>query len=197
MRPRRALCRPSTEAGLAPRPSDSFLVVYQTLHVRALSREAERVFDVGRSKALMRRVSELLVPADSVSRDRFALVAALAAAARGEARASEPMVVRRPDEYGVRYSARIGPCHPGPPALLVLEPLRRLRSFRRFGHKREGVASARRCGQRAALLLFRSQRERSAQSLALSPGQRYRMSGAPSSLSRPSVRRCSTKPSRA
>jgi hypothetical protein len=113
----------SAEASLAPRPSDPFLVVDQNLHVRALSREAERVFDMSESEALTRRVSELLVPADSVSPDRFALVAALAAAARAGARASRPMAVRRPDEYGVRYSARIGPCHPGPAALLVLEPL--------------------------------------------------------------------------
>ncbi len=111
----------SAEAGIAPTPTDAFLVVDEVLAVRALSARAERLLDVPETAAVNRQVSALLVPADTSPQARASLPALIAQARVGGPAAGELQVsVRPPDVFGVRYLARIGPCRPGPATLVVL-----------------------------------------------------------------------------
>jgi hypothetical protein len=107
---------------VAPRPNDAFLVVDRSLAVCALSRRAEKFLSAREVDAVDRHVTELLVPADAEAQGPNDLSALLVAAASG-AEGDEPAhaVLRPADEFGVRFSARIGPCGPTPGALVVLE----------------------------------------------------------------------------
>jgi hypothetical protein len=115
----------TADSGLAPRPDEPFVVLDDALRVRALSRRAEQLFGTLEKDALNRHVNEFLAPADSVSPNKFGLLALLAGATRRrpDAPTSGTVAVRRPAEFGVRYSSRVGPCTPSPAALVVLRPL--------------------------------------------------------------------------
>jgi PAS domain-containing protein len=110
---------------LAPQPDEPFLVLDDALRVRAMSRLAEKLFGLPEKDALKRHVNEFLTPAESIFPDQLGLMALLAGATRQspDAFPSNTVAVRRPREFGVRYSARVGPCIPSPAALVVLTPL--------------------------------------------------------------------------
>jgi hypothetical protein len=103
-------------SNLAPGPDDGFLVVDDLLRVRAVSKRAERLLCISETTAVDRQLGELLLPAGtpSVGSLRAAIVQGMVG--DGAFR----LVVRPRDVHGVRYGARIGPCQPGPAALIVL-----------------------------------------------------------------------------
>jgi hypothetical protein len=103
---------------VAPTPTDPFVVVDRSMAVCAVSREGERLLDVSETDAVNSHIREVLVLADSEAVDGR-LPAILAAAVRGEL-ATENLVVRPRNTFGVRYWARIGPCGPPRAALVVL-----------------------------------------------------------------------------
>lgn len=107
---------------LAPRPKDAFVVVDKTLSIQGLSKRAEKLLGLREIDALDRHVTDLLVPADAESDPTrpHALSALLVAAASGSDDVTEA-VLRPPDEFGVRFAARIGPCGPAPGAVVVLD----------------------------------------------------------------------------
>jgi PAS domain-containing protein len=109
---------------LAPQPEDAFLVIDEQLHVRAVSRRAERLLRVSETAAIDRPLGEFLLPAD-VSGDARGLRAAVLHGMFGdhESGASFRIALRPRDTYGGRYAARVGPCRPGPAALVVLAGL--------------------------------------------------------------------------
>lgn len=102
---------------LAPGVDEAFVVVDDVLALRAVSRRAERLLAISETAAVDRQLGELLVPADALA-DDAALRAAMLHALAGAAPFS--MTVRPRATYGVRYAARVGPCAPGPAALVVL-----------------------------------------------------------------------------
>jgi hypothetical protein len=101
--------------GVAPGPTDAFLVVEATLAVGAVSSEAERFLDVAESHAIHRPVAELIEAADAEAPGE-SLAAAIMWAARGDG--IRELEVRPAHTFGVRCRARIGPC--GPPRAAVL-----------------------------------------------------------------------------
>lgn len=109
-------------AALVPKDRDAFLVVDRSLAVHALSKRAEKLLGMREVEAIDRRVTDLLVPADSEpdANRPHALSALLVEAAAGAEEVTHA-VLRPADEFGVRFAARIGPCGPAPGALLVLE----------------------------------------------------------------------------
>lgn len=107
-------------AAVAPKPGEAFLVVDRTLAICALSRRAERLLGVREVDAVDRHVTDLLVPADAEAQGPHALSALLVSAATEGGDEGARAVVRPADEFGVRFSARIGPCGPVPGALVVL-----------------------------------------------------------------------------
>ena len=110
-------------AGVAPRPSDPFLVIDGLLTICAVSRQAERLLDVAETEAVNRHVAEFLVPGEAERSSGESLASLLAWAARGESPSAQ-VVVRPANTFGVRYWARIGPCGPPTAALLVLADAR-------------------------------------------------------------------------
>lgn len=106
-------------ADLAPRVDEPFLVVDTTLSVCAVSAAAEELLGIDETKAVNKHVADFLVPADANAPSASNLLALLveAAGGSGEARIT---VVRPRHEFGVRFTARIGPCGPPHAALLVL-----------------------------------------------------------------------------
>jgi hypothetical protein len=102
-------------AGVAPQPTDAFLVAEATLAVGAVSSEAERFLDVVESHAVHRPVAELIEAADAEAPGE-SLAAAIMWAARGHG--ARELVVRPAHTFGVRCRARIGPC--GPPRAAVI-----------------------------------------------------------------------------
>jgi hypothetical protein len=109
----------NTDAELAPRPSDPFLVIDGSLTICALSQHAERLLDVSETQAINRHISEFLVPADAEARPGRDLISVILMALDSEVPARE-IVVRPANEFGVRLWARIGACGPPSAALLVL-----------------------------------------------------------------------------
>ncbi len=101
--------------GVAPGPTEAFLVVEPTLAVGAVSSEAERFLGVAESHAVHRPVAELIEAADAAAPGE-SLAAAIMWAARGHG--AREVVVRPAHTFGVRCRARIGPC--GPPRAAVL-----------------------------------------------------------------------------
>jgi hypothetical protein len=110
---------------LRPERADAFLVVDDLLRIRALSRRAERVLAVSETAAVDRQLHELLVAADVSAADSDALRAAVIDGLYGRSDGGRPMriAVRPPGHHGVRFAARVGPCQPGPAALIVLGAL--------------------------------------------------------------------------
>lgn len=104
----------------APKASEPFLVVDRTLSVCALSRKAERLLGVTETQAVNRRLTELLLPADTETGAARSLAELVAVAAGGAHHGPASVVVRPADEFGVRFRARIGPCGPSAGALVVL-----------------------------------------------------------------------------
>src|SRR3954465_15055474 len=104
---------------LAPAPSDPFLLVDSTLSVCGMSALAEELLGVSETEAGNRHLHEPLAPADAEASGPGDLVNLLIHAARGDGEVHE-VVLRPTDEYGIRFWARIGPCGPPRPALLVL-----------------------------------------------------------------------------
>jgi hypothetical protein len=97
---------------LAPKARDAFLVVDRSLAVHALSKRAEKLLGLREMDALDRRVTDLLVPADAEASGAGGphhLSALLVEAATGAEEVASA-VVRPADEFGVRFSARVGPC---------------------------------------------------------------------------------------
>ena len=106
-------------ADVAPAPHEPFLVIDTTLSVCAVSAAAEELLGVDETRAVNRHVADFLVPADANAPSAENLLALLVEACGGP---GEPCtaVVRPREEYGVRFTARIGPCGSPPAALLVL-----------------------------------------------------------------------------
>ena len=112
----------TADAEVAPGPDDPFLVVDELLAVRALSSRAERLLDLSETDAVNRHVIDLLAPAETSPQATTILPRVLAQAVRAGLGSAEParVTVRPRDVFGVRYLARIGPCRPGPAAVVVL-----------------------------------------------------------------------------
>lgn len=106
---------------VAPKPNGAFLIVDRSLAVHALSRRAEKLLGLREVDAVDRHVTELLVPADAEAQGPHVLSALLVAAAAGIGEEAASAILRPADEFGVRFSARIGPCGPAPGALVVLD----------------------------------------------------------------------------
>ncbi len=104
---------------LAPRRDEPFLVIDNTLSVCAVSAAAEELLDIDETTAVNKHIADFLVPADANASSAENLLALLVevAGGSGEPRAT---VVRPRQEFGVRFTARIGPCGPPHAALLVL-----------------------------------------------------------------------------
>jgi len=110
---------------VAPSESEPFLVIDDLLHIRALSRTAERLLGISETDAVAHHVGEFLVPADAAhSGDLLRGAMASALFERSDAGGQFSLAVRPRNVYGVRYAARVGPCEPGPAALIVLGELR-------------------------------------------------------------------------
>jgi PAS domain-containing protein len=109
-------------AASVPKANEAFLVVDRSLSVCGLSRRAEKLLGVREVEVVDRHVTDLLVPADTESDPTrpHALSALLVAATAGDEELVT-IVLRPVDEFGVRFSARIGPCGPAPGALVVLD----------------------------------------------------------------------------
>jgi len=106
---------------LAPKDRDAFVVVDRTLAVQALSKRSEKLLGMREVDAVDQRITDLLVPADAESQGPHALSALLVEAASSATDEVTTAIVRPADEFGVRFSARIGPCGPTPGALVVLD----------------------------------------------------------------------------
>jgi hypothetical protein len=106
-------------ADAIPTAGDAFLVVDAGLLVQAVSRKAEHVLAVTEELAVNRRVSDLLVSANSDLSVRASFVAAVADAVATD---GEPVhrFVRPWNTFGVRMRVRITACGPPRAALLVL-----------------------------------------------------------------------------
>jgi len=107
------------DADLAPRHHEPFLIVDTSLSVCAMSAEAERLFGIDETDAVNKHIADFLVPADANAPGADNLLALLVDVAGGSGKACTT-VVRPRQEYGVRFSARIGPCGSPRAALLVL-----------------------------------------------------------------------------
>lgn len=105
---------------VAPQPGDAFLVLDRALSVCAVSRGAEQLLATSEPDVVNRHVSDLLIPADAEGEGGDSLSVAVAWAARGDG-ATRTAVVRPANTFGIRLTARIGPCGPPRAALLVLE----------------------------------------------------------------------------
>jgi hypothetical protein len=106
-------------ADLAPRRDEPFLVIDTTLSVCAVSAAAEALLGVDETYAVNKHIADFLVPADANAPTAENLLALLVEVAGGS---GEPRmtVVRPRQEFGVRFTARIGPCGSPHAALLVL-----------------------------------------------------------------------------
>jgi len=115
----------TADAALAPSRAEAFVVVDPGLNVQALSKRAEKLFDLAETDVVDQPVENVLVAADSSEDARRKLQALLSGAARGPLEGGDPAVavVRPARAFGVRYRARVGRCEPGRAALLVLSKL--------------------------------------------------------------------------
>lgn len=113
----------TAEASFAPATDEAFAVIDPALTVRALSAAAERLFDVEETRIVGQPVDALVVAADAAPGARARLAGELARIARRVADEPVTAVVMPAAAFGVRYRARIGPCEPGPAALLVVSAL--------------------------------------------------------------------------
>lgn len=107
-------------ADVAPKAGDAFLVLDRTLSVCAVSQAAERLLATSEPDAVNRHITNLLMPAEAEENGGEGLSLAVAWAARG-AGATRTTIVRPANTFGIRLTARIGPCGPPRAALLVLE----------------------------------------------------------------------------
>lgn len=106
-------------ADLAPAQDEPFLVIDSALSVCAVSAAAEELLAIDETVAVNKHIAEFLVPADANAPSAQNLLALLVAVAGGSG-APRIAVVRPREEFGVRFTARIGPCGPPHAALLVL-----------------------------------------------------------------------------
>ncbi|MBW3653733.1 MAG: PAS domain-containing protein [Actinobacteria bacterium] len=106
-------------ADLAPREDEAFLVVDTTLSVCAVSAAAEELLGIDETLAVNKHIADFLVPADANAPSAENLLALLVEVTGGSG-APRTTVVRPRQEFGVRFTARIGPCGPPHAALLVL-----------------------------------------------------------------------------
>ncbi len=115
----------TADEGLAPGRDEAFVVVDPGLNVQALSKRAEKLFDLAETDVVDQPVENVLVAADSSDDARGKLHALLSGAARAPLAGGDPAVaiVRPARAFGVRYRARVGRCEPGRAALLVLSTL--------------------------------------------------------------------------
>lgn len=128
-RPPEAESRVCTRCGLglilqarndvAPGIADPFVVVDGSLLLCALSRRAERLLGLVESDAINRHINELIVPAEAESSGQRNLATLISWAARGDAPPAS-VIIRPANTFGIRYSARVGPCGPPQAALIVL-----------------------------------------------------------------------------
>lgn len=109
----------SANVDAAPRPGDPFMIVDGSLCVCALSQVAEELLGVDETAAVNRHLSEFLVPADAEAAGPDNLMDLVINAA-GDVSEPRVAVVRPPDEFGIRFRARVGACGPPRAALLVL-----------------------------------------------------------------------------
>jgi hypothetical protein len=107
-------------ADLAPRPGDAFLILDATLSVCGVSAAAEDLLVTTETDAIHHPITKLLVPADAEASAGANLASAISWAARGDGDVYRT-VVRPANTFGVRMTARIGPCGPPQAALLVFE----------------------------------------------------------------------------
>lgn len=108
-------------ADVAPRAGEPFLVIDTTLSVCAMSAEAEKLLGIEEAAAVNRHVADFLVPADANTPSAENLLGLLIEAVPGSGEPRSAMVRPR-DEFGVRFSARVGRCGPPLAALLVITP---------------------------------------------------------------------------
>lgn len=109
----------TANADAAPALGDPFMVVDGSLCVCALSRVAEELLGVDETEAVNRHLSEFLVPADAeaASADNLMDLVINAASDSSDTRVA---IVRPPQEFGIRFRARVAACGPPRAALLVL-----------------------------------------------------------------------------
>lgn len=105
-------------ADVVPAADEPFVLVDDVLAVRGVSRRAERVLKLQETTAVDRPIADLFEAVDGSAAGGADLAAALAGATRG-GRSTE-IVLRPRGIYGVRWWARVGPCAPGPAAVVVL-----------------------------------------------------------------------------
>jgi hypothetical protein len=109
----------TANADAAPGLDDPFLIVDGSLCVCAVSRVAEELLGVDETAAVNHHLSEFLVPADAEASGADNLMDLVIHAASDDSHA-RLAVVRPPDEFGVRFRAKVGACGPPRAALLVL-----------------------------------------------------------------------------
>jgi hypothetical protein len=115
----------TADEALAPERSDAFVVVDAGLSIRALSKTAEKLFEIAETDVVDQPLENLLVAAESSDEARARMSHLFSAAARESLSAREPdvAVVRPARAFGVRYRATVGRCEPGRAALVVLSKL--------------------------------------------------------------------------
>ena len=104
---------------LAPKPTEAFLIVDNTLAVCALSELAEELLHVDETEGINRHITDFIVPAHAEEPGPHNLLNLLVSAASGEVE-MHTAIVRPTTEFGVRYAVRVGACGPPRAALLVL-----------------------------------------------------------------------------
>ncbi len=100
------------------------MIVDRSLAICGLSRRAEKLLGCNESTPSIARSPICSCPADTgleATRLPHSLSAVLITAAANRDAAVEDMVLRPADEFGVRFTAKIGPCGPTPSALVVLD----------------------------------------------------------------------------
>jgi hypothetical protein len=116
-----------TLSDAAPAAGEAFVVVDSSMLVQGLSRGAERMLGLSEELAVNRRVTDLLVVADSDPGQPSAFAESILGALASDTGAGHAFV--RPwNTFGVRMRVRIAPCGPPRAALLVLESTPHLRA---------------------------------------------------------------------
>jgi hypothetical protein len=105
----------------APAVEEPFVVVDDLMRVQALSRSSEQSLYLVESAVIGINVSVLLTPAHGLDAGSAALTALLARVLYSSGDVpTPPIALQLRAATSVRFRARIGPCRPGPAAIIVL-----------------------------------------------------------------------------